>query len=84
MSQQTNWELVITLDLLYSFLYFSAHTWFSYIFAVIIHHLEGLFSWLVSSVGKTLHRYRRGHGFKSHKDLICFQVLFQLQVQKCS
>ena len=26
MSQQTNWELVITLDLLYSFLYFSAHT----------------------------------------------------------
>ena len=33
-------------------------------------------SWLVSSVGRALHRYRRGHGFKSRKGLNFFQVLF--------
>ena len=27
-------------------------------------------SWLVSSVGRALHRYRRGHGFKSHTGLL--------------
>ena len=41
-------------------------------------HLEGLFgsniSWLVSSVGKALHRYSRGHGFKS--SLIFFRSYF--------
>ena len=33
-------------------------------------------SWLVSSVGRALHRYRRGHGFKSRTGLNFFQALF--------
>ena len=34
-------------------------------------------SWLVSSVGRALHRFRRGHGFKSRTGLnFFFQVLF--------
>ena len=33
-------------------------------------------SWLVSSIGRALHRYRRGHGFKSRTGLNIFQVLF--------
>ena len=34
--------------------------------------------WLVSSVGKALHRYRRGHGFKSPYRPEFFQALFSL------
>ena len=30
-------------------------------------------SWLVSSVGRALHRYRRGHGFKSRTGLNLFK-----------
>ena len=33
-------------------------------------------SWLVSSVGRALHRYRRGRGFKSRTGLNFFHVLF--------
>ena len=33
-------------------------------------------SWLVSLVGRVLHRYRKGHGFKSRTGLNVFQVLF--------
>ena len=33
-------------------------------------------SWLASSVGRALHQYRRGHGFKSRTGLNFFQVLF--------
>ena len=33
-------------------------------------------SWFVSSIGRALHRYRRGHGFKSLTGLNFFQVLF--------
>ena len=33
-------------------------------------------SWLVSSVGKALHRYRKGHGFKSRTGLIFFIFFF--------
>ena len=46
----------------------AVHTYDFHMFIAIIHHFEALFdnpSWLVSSVGRTLHRYRRGHGFKS-------------------
>ena len=32
--------------------------------------------WLVSSIGRALHRYRRGHGFKSRTGLNFFPVLF--------
>ena len=39
---------------------------------------------LLASVGRVLHRYRRGHGFKSRTGLNFFQVLFQLLVQQCS
>ena len=33
-------------------------------------------SWLVSSIGRALHWYRRGHGFNSRTSLNFFQVLF--------
>ena len=33
-------------------------------------------SWLASSIGRVLHRYRRGRGFKSRTGLNFFQVLF--------
>ena len=33
-------------------------------------------SWLVSSIVRALHQYRRGHGFKSRTGLNFFQVLF--------
>ena len=29
-------------------------------------HNDQLPSWLDSSIGRALHQYRRGHGFKSH------------------
>ena len=35
-------------------------------------------SWLVSSVSRSLHRYRRGHRFKSRTGLNFFQALFPL------
>ena len=35
-------------------------------------------SWLVISVGRALHRYRRGHGFKSRAGLNFFQAFFSL------
>ena len=35
-------------------------------------------SWLVSSVGRALHRYRKGHGFKSRTCLNIFQAFFSL------
>ena len=41
-------------------------------------------SWLVSSVGRALHRYRRGHGFKSRTGLIFFQALFSLLLKLCT
>ena len=31
-------------------------------------------SWLVSLVGRALHRYRKGHGFKSRTKLIFFSI----------
>ena len=33
-------------------------------------------SWLDSSVGRALHRHRRGHGFESHSSLNFFQAFF--------
>ena len=41
--------------------------------------VKGL-SWLVSSVGRALHRYRRGHGFKSRTGLNFFQVLISTTI----
>ena len=35
-------------------------------------------SWLVSSVGRELHRYRGGHGFKFRTGLNFFQAFFSL------
>ena len=56
-----------------------------------IYHFTGLFwsnimtsSQHVSSVGGALHRYRRGHGFKSPIGLNFFQALFLLLFKKCS
>ena len=50
---------------------------------IMTHHLGGLFrpnimtSWLLISFGRALHRFRRGHGFKSRTGLNnFFQVLF--------
>ena len=55
-----------------------------YMSKIIIHHLDGLFgpkrgpapSCLVSSDGRALHRYLRGHGFKFCMGLNFFQILF--------
>ena len=33
-------------------------------------------SWLVSSVGRALHRYRRGHGFKSYRPEVFSGLIF--------
>ena len=41
---------------------------------IIIHHLDGLFG--PNILTRALHRYRRGHGFKSRTGLNFFQVLF--------
>ena len=38
-------------------------------------YLEPALSWLVSSVGKALHWYHRGHGFKSRTGLNFFSGL---------
>ena len=35
-------------------------------------------SWLDSSVGGAMHRYRKGHGFGSHTGLDFFQTFFLL------
>ena len=52
-----------------------------HIFTVVYSPLHG-FIWnqlkLVSSVGRALYRYRRGHGFKSRTGLNFFQALFSL------
>ena len=60
----------------------AVHIYDFHISTVIIHHLDGLFgpnlmtsSWLVSSLGGALHRYRRGHGFKSRTGLNFFSGL---------
>ena len=39
---------------------------------------------LVSSVGRALNRYRRGHEFKSRTGLIFFQAFFSLLFKYCS
>ena len=41
-------------------------------------------NWFVSSVGRALHRYRRGHGFKSLTGLKIFQALFSLLLKQFS
>ena len=38
-------------------------------------------SWLVSLIGRALHRYRRGQGFESRTSLNFFQAFFS-QLQK--
>ena len=38
-------------------------------------------SWLVSSIGRALHQYRRGQGFESHTSFNFFQAFFS-QLQK--
>ena len=40
-------------------------------------YLDPVPSWLVSSISRALHRYRRGHGFKSRTDFNFFRVLFK-------
>ena len=64
---------------IYEFSYTNFH-----ISKIIIRHLDVYLdpihwptpSWLVSSIGRALHRYRRGHGFKFRRGLNFFQVLF--------
>ena len=62
-----------------------------------IHHLKGLFKinimtgsqlaiLLVSSIGRVLHRYRRGDGLKSRTGLNFFKPYFRYQlsnIHKC-
>ena len=62
----------------------AVHIYDFHIFTVIIHHMESSFeptrwpapSWLVSSFGKALHRYRKGHGLKSRTGLNFFRPYF--------
>ena len=46
---------------------------------------DQLLSWLDSSVGRALHRYRRGHGFESRSGLDFFQALISqlLKLYNC-
>ena len=62
----------------------SSHNYVSFIYLQsLIHHFTGNLvptecpapSWLVSSVGRALHGYRRGHGFQSHTGLNFFSGL---------
>ena len=39
-------------------------------------YLDPVPSWLVSSISRALHRYRRGHGFKSRTGFNFIRVLF--------
>ena len=39
--------------------------------------------WLDSSVGRALHRYRRGHGLESHSGLNFFQALISQLLKLC-
>ena len=41
-------------------------------------------SWLDSSVGRALHRHRRGHGFESRSSLNFFQAFFSQLLKLCS
>ena len=62
----------------------SSHIWFSYIhnFIIILSRVYNepiqrpAPSWLVSLIGRALHQYRRGQGFKSHTSLNFFQAFF--------
>ena len=72
----------------------SSHAWFSYIRSHLFVTSRVYYdptltwqqapSWLVSSVGRALHRYRRGHELKSHTGLNISQHLFSLLLKKCS
>ena len=73
------------------------HSQFTYFVSIysqsFFHQFKGFFgtnietssNWRVSSVGKALRRYRKGHGFKSRTGLYAFfQVLFSLLLKQCS
>ena len=67
----------------------SSHIWFSYIhnFIIILSQVYNepiqrpAPSWLVSLIGRALHRYHRGQGFESRTSLNFFQAFFS-QLQK--
>ena len=44
---------------------------------------HALLSWLDSSIGRALHRYRGGHGFESHTSLNFFQALISQLLKMC-
>ena len=64
----------------------SSHIWFSYIhnFIIILSRVYNepiqrpAPSWLVSSIGRALHRYRRGQGFESRTSLNFFRLSFRI------
>ena len=72
----------------------SSHTWFSYIRSHLFITSRVYYDptltyqlapcWFVSSVGRALHRYRRGHELKSRTGLNISQHLFSLLLKKCS
>ena len=79
-------------DFKYSSSPHSSHIWFSYIhnFIIILSQVYNepiqrtAPSWLVSSIGRALHRCRRGHGFESHTSLNYFQAFFSQQQKVAS
>ena len=70
---------------------FAIHIFCSRIFTVIFSPIQGFFgikivtssNWHVSTVGRVLRRYRRGHGFKSRKGLNSF-FFFRSYFHYCS
>ena len=70
----------------------SSHIWFSYIhnFIIILSRVYNepiqrpAPSWLVSSIGRALHRYRRGQGFESLTSLILFFLGFLFTTAKAA
>ena len=49
-----------------------------------IYHKVASSQWFNSSVGRALHRYRRGHGFESHSGLNFFQALISQLLKVCA
>ena len=60
------------------------HTIFSLLIAIKNSKKCPAASWLDSSVGRALHRYRRGHGFESRSGPNFFQALISQLLKLCA
>ena len=62
----------ITAKIAFIFTSLSAVQIYDFHISTVVYSPLHRFIWLVSSVGRALHRFRRGHGFKSSTDLNFF------------